>query len=173
MSKKRIVIVGFMGSGKTSVARELAMVHNERWIDLDAEIEKLQGRSPAQIIVAEGETVFREIETAALQEALSDTLDNVISLGGGAWTIERNRQLLREHDAVIIWLDAPFVLCWERIEAADQSRPLASGREAGHALFSTRRSIYSQADLHVQVTDEPASEIAKRIALLLQQQLHI
>jgi len=173
MSKKRIAIVGFMGSGKTSVARELAMIRNEGWVDLDARIAIAQGRGPAEIIVAEGEAVFRKIETTELQKVLSESVDDVIALGGGAWIMERNRDLLHEHDAITVWLDAPFDLCWKRIEAADQLRPLAASREAAQELYSRRGLAYGLARLRVSVADEPPREIAKRIELLLQQQLVI
>lgn len=170
MSKKRIALVGFMGSGKTSVAKELAMMRNERWVDLDSRIAIGQGRRPAQIIVAEGEAVFREMETTELQIVLSESVDDIIALGGGAWLIERNRELLREHDALTVWLDAPFDLCWKRIEAADEPRPLAASRKAAQELYVARRNVYSLANLHVQVGGEAPREIAKMIASVLQQQ---
>ncbi len=169
MTHKRIVIVGFMGCGKTAVARNVARLCKERWVDLDARIEEMHGRSPAQIIVQDGETVFREIETAALQELLSADSAHVIALGGGAWTIPRNRELIREHDAVSVWLDAPFELCWRRIMAAQQARPLAPTRELAQELYSKRGPTYTLADFHVRVMDELSPEIAKKIVLLLQQ----
>jgi shikimate kinase len=170
MSKDRIALVGFMGSGKTLVANELAMMRNERWVDLDSRIAIGQGRSPAQIIFAEGEAVFREMETTELQKVLSESVDDIIALGGGAWIIERNRELLRAHDAITVWLDAPFDLCWKRIEAADESRPLAATREAAQKLYGARRDVYSLANVRVQVGGEAPHEIAEMIASLLQQQ---
>jgi len=170
MNDKRIVIVGFMGCGKTAVARELARLGDERWVDLDARIEEVHSRSPAQIIVQDGETVFREIETATLQELLSADSEHVIALGGGAWISPRNRELIREHDAVSVWLDAPFELCWRRIIAAEQDRPLAPTRELAQQLYLKRGPTYNLADFHVPVADELSLEVAKRIVLLLQQQ---
>ena len=167
MNDSGIVIVGFMGCGKTAVARELALLRNERWADLDERIQELEGRTPAQIIIEDGETVFREMETSALKTLLSANGEQVIALGGGAWTIAVNREILREHGSVTIWLDAPFELCWKRIEADGQARPLAPSREIAQKLYSDRRPIYSLADLHVTVADESPIAIAKKIALLL------
>jgi shikimate kinase len=172
MNDSRIVIVGFMGCGKTAVARELALLRNERWTDLDERIEKIVGRNPAQIIIDDGETVFRELETRVLRDLLSANGEQVIALGGGAWTIAVNREILREHGMAAIWLDAPFELCWERIEENGQARPLAPTREVAQKLYSDRRPIYSLADLHVSVADESPIAIAERIAELLRQQPH-
>lgn len=167
MNDSGIVIVGFMGSGKTSVARELALLRNEQPVDLDERIEVQEGRSPAQIIIAEGESAFREIETRVLRDLLVATGKQIIAVGGGAWNTAVNRETLREHGSVAIWLDAPFELCWKRIEAQGAARPLAPTREIAQKLFSDRRPIYSLADLHVSVADESPSVIAERIAALL------
>jgi shikimate kinase len=161
--------VGFMGCGKTEVARELAVLRNEQWADLDDLIGKGEGRSPAEIITNDGEAVFRERETSMLQSLLMSGAERVIALGGGAWTIPRNRELVREHDAVAVWLDAPFDLCWRRIEAAGQARPLAPNRDAAQRLYLERGAIYSLADFRVSVADESPTAIAGRIAVLLRQ----
>jgi shikimate kinase len=172
MNDTRIVIVGFMGCGKTEVARELALMRNVGWADLDALIEEEEGRSPAQIIIENGETVFREKETGALRKLLTSDGEQVIAMGGGAWTIPDNRALVREHNAVTVWLDAPFDLCWQRIEAADQARPLAPTRDAALKLYSQRGPIYSLAALRITVANESPAAIAERIAALLLQQSH-
>ena len=79
----------------------------------------------------------------------------VIALGGGAWTIERNRAALRsEPDCLTVWLDAPFDLCWRRVgfNNDDQSeRPLARERGRARALFDERRALYALADARVEV----------------------
>jgi shikimate kinase len=167
-----IIIVGFMGCGKTVVARELALLRNTPWTDLDERIEHVEGRTPGQIIIDDGERVFREIETRVLQTLLSAIGEQVIALGGGAWTIPVNREMIRQHGSVAIWLDAPFELCWKRIEADGQARPLAPTREIAQKLYSDRRPIYSLADLHVSVAEESPIAIAERIAALLRQQPH-
>ena len=173
MNNTRIFIIGFMGCGKTSVACELAALRDERWADLDDLVEKDDGRSPAEIITSDGEAIFRERETAILEKLLTSGDERVVALGGGAWTIPRNRELIREHNGFAVWLDAPFELCWKRIEADIQARPLAPSRNVAQRLYSERRPIYELAELFIAVADESPADIAKNIAALLQQRSKI
>src|SRR5713226_4695050 len=140
--ERRIVIVGFMSCGKTTVAVELARRLGCGMIDLDSFITDREGRSPAEIIEQEGEPAFRAIETRALQAILENDAARVIALGGGAWTIDVNRTLAEEYDCLSVWLDAPFELCWERIMASGTIRPLAPERERAEALYDSRRPAY-------------------------------
>ena len=150
MKDPRIVIVGFMGCGKTSVAEALARQLHCDSIDLDSVITEHEGRSPGEIIQQDGEAAFREIETDALRASLEQKQARVIALGGGAWTIEANRRLVAEHDCLSVWLDAPFELCWERItSSAKTTRPLAPDCESARKLYESRRGSYELAQLHV------------------------
>src|SRR3981081_610280 len=97
---RRIVLVGFMGSGKTTVAEALARQLGWQAIDLDSFIAEREGRSPAEIIAQSGEPAFRQIETDALVAVLRKKEVRVIALGGGAWTIEANRALVAKHDCL-------------------------------------------------------------------------
>src|SRR6185436_554045 len=103
---RRIIILGFMACGKTTVAKELARQLECDFIDLDSFITKRHGRSPAEMIQQDGEEQFREIETLTLRDVLQDNNARVIALGGGTWTIPANRTLIALHDCVSIWLDA-------------------------------------------------------------------
>src|SRR6267378_1753327 len=114
---RRIVVLGFMGSGKTTVAHELARQLECEFIDLDSFITAREGRSPAEIISQDGEASFRKIETLALRDVLQDRDVHVIALGGGTWIVPANRTLIALHDCLSVWLDAPFELCWQRIAA--------------------------------------------------------
>src|SRR5260370_35561928 len=93
MNDRRIVILGFMGCGKTTVARKLARELACNFTDLDSFITSREGRSPAEIISQNGELSFRELETLALRDVLQDRKTRVIALGGGTWTIPANRAL--------------------------------------------------------------------------------
>lgn len=164
MTNRRIVIVGFMGSGKTTVAKALARKLDCEMIDLDSFITEREGRSPAEIIQNESEREFREIETSALTDVLAQGSNPVIALGGGAWTIEKNRELVHQNSCLTVWLDAPFALCWERISQSKNARPLAPNREATMRLFESRRDDYRLASLRIHVDDsDSAAMLANRI----------
>src|SRR6476661_1846686 len=108
MNNRRIVIVGFMGCGKTTVARALAARLDCGLVDLDAVVATQQRMSVPDLISERGEPGFREAETDALQLVLDRQTPRIIALGGGAWTIERNRDLINRHGCLSVWLDAPF-----------------------------------------------------------------
>lgn len=165
MKNAPIVITGFMGSGKSTVARALALRLETQMIDLDGQILKQEGRSAKQIIEEEGESAFREIETRVLRNVLQNSSVGVIALGGGAWTLQRNRELITSAGGVSVWLDAPFNLCWQRIAVTGDKRPLARTEHDALSLYTERRAAYASADLRVEVTgskttDEVALEIA-------------
>jgi shikimate kinase len=147
---RRVVITGFMGAGKTTLARVLAARLGRAATDADEFITAREGRSPREIIDREGEPRFREIESLALAEILADESARVVALGGGAWTIKANRELIARHDCLTVWLDVPFELCWHRIARAGRSaRPLARDREVARRLYEARRSLYALASRRV------------------------
>ena len=150
----KIIITGFMGSGKTRLARELARRLSLEMIDLDDRVTEREGRSPAQLIVDEGEEAFRLIESDVLRELLETNGAGVIALGGGAWIVDANRQLIHGYDCLTIWLDVPFEVCWARIEASDDDRPLGRTREQAQTLYDRRRPVYQLAKIHVEVTGD-------------------
>ena len=164
MTNQQLIIVGFMGSGKTTAAREVARRLNRALIDLDELITISTGRSPAEIIQQEGEPSFREIETRLLGEALKGNSPAVLAAGGGAWTGLQNRRLISEAGAWTVWLDAPFELCWKRIQSNEEVRPLAPTMEASEQLYQNRRPVYDLADLRITITeDDSVDDIAGKI----------
>ena len=159
----RLVITGFMGAGKTTVARELARLAGRAALDLDDLITAREGRTPQELIDQEGEAAFRDAETRALAEALEQHAAHFIATGGGAFTLPRNRALINDHDCLTVWLDAPFDLCWQRIHHATHhdahpQRPFARDQSRARRLYDDRRSSYELADLHVRVTPEKSVE---------------
>jgi shikimate kinase len=155
---QRIILTGFMGAGKTIVAAALALRLNCRLIDLDEFITAREGRSISSIIDEDGEDKFREVETRALLDVLQDEAVRVVALGGGTWTLERNRALIREQDCLTIWLDAPFELCWERIKSESNPRPLARDQGKSRQLYEARRSSYALAMLRVAVNEKSSTQ---------------
>ncbi len=163
-----IIITGFMGAGKTITASALARRLGCMMIDLDQFIEEREGRTAQVIIDEDGEPRFREMESEALREALEKENVRIIALGGGSWTIARNRSLINEHSGFTIWLDAPFKLCWERIVRDNDLRPLARNLDDARKLYDERRELYAQAALRVEISDgKSADAVAAEIAKVL------
>ena len=158
-----IVITGFMGCGKSKVAREVAHRLNVAMVDLDERITQRTGRSPAQLIVDDGEPAFRSVETATLSDVLESGEATVIALGGGAWIQEANRALIERHGCLSVWLDAPFDLCWARIESSEEIRPLGRTRDEALARYEQRRPIYQLAEVHVRIRDESLEDLISRL----------
>lgn len=170
-NSRHIIITGFMGSGKTTIGRGLALLLGCEMLDLDHVIAEREGRTAREIIEQDGEQSFREVETRILQEVLENSPRGVIALGGGAWTLERNRILINRHGCATVWLDAPFELCWERILSSGSSRPLARDEGQARKLYAERRPQYALAKLPIRLvanrsTDEISAEIAERLPAL-------
>jgi shikimate kinase len=153
VTNRKIIIVGFMGSGKSTVAAAVGPELGCDVIDLDEAITRVNGRTPGEIIEHDGEPAFREIETQVLRDVLSQDRPAVIALGGGAWTIDANRELIAQtKEALVVWLDAPVELCWTRILSTNEKRPLAATRETTEKLYRERRSAYELADQRIAVS---------------------
>lgn len=162
--EKRIVLTGFMGVGKTTVAKHLASMLECRRIDLDAVIAENEERTIAEIIEQEGIEKFREIETANLRSILESNA-RIIALGGGAWTIEENRRLIKARNFTTVWLESTFEHCWLNISASKRVRPLARNKSDARRLFEERQRVYCLADWHFIIKPEFNSfEVARRIA---------
>jgi shikimate kinase len=161
-----IILTGFMCSGKTSVANALGKMLESEVVDLDSLISTVMGQTPKQIISGKGEEAFRELETTVLREVLQER-PGVIALGGGAWIVARNRELIKTHGAKTIWLDVPFEVCWARIREGGDCRPLATSELKSRSLYDRRYSTYQLADIRIAVgASEPIEAIANTIARL-------
>ena len=166
MSTRRIVILGFMACGKTTVANEVARELGCGCVDLDSFITEREKRSPAEIITQDGEEAFREVETLALRDVLQDKQAHVIAVGGGTWTTPANRTLIALHDCLTVWLDVPFETCWRRITSANLARPLAPDRETAQSRFDARRLDYNFAEKQISVDEGvPTADIVKEILI--------
>jgi shikimate kinase len=161
---KRIALTGFMGVGKTSVARHLAnMLRCER-LDLDHMIEASEKRKIVEIIDADGIEVYRDIETRNLRVALDNANARILSLGGGAWTVAENRDLIRKYGLTSVWLDSSFNHCWNNIRLSKKVRPLARNKASAQQLFDSRVEIYCLADWHFVVKPDLTSyDVARQI----------
>jgi shikimate kinase len=162
-----IYLVGFVGSGKTTIGTLLADRLGWEFIDLDAEIEAGQKMSIADIFDRYGEECFRRIETEAIRMHLRMVRSGrpaVIALGGGAFARRENRELL-EDNGVTVWLDCPLELARTRV-AATTERPLARDPAQFERLYATRRDSYARADYRVEIDDDSAEAVVDRICAL-------
>jgi shikimate kinase len=163
--QKRIVLTGFMGVGKSTVAKCLSYIMQCDRLDLDRFIEENEKRAISTIIDEEGIERFREIETKNLLVALEQSRAEIISLGGGTWTIHENRELIKARNCTTVWLESTFEHCWRNISCSYQKRPLINNRAAALELFEERQKLYCLADWHFVVEPQlTLFEIASRIA---------
>jgi len=159
-----IYLVGFMGSGKSTVGRALADELGWNFLDLDEEIERGQGASIASIFDNQGEDEFRRLESEALHHCVHKIQSGhprVISLGGGAFLTHRNFDLV-SNNGVSVWLDCPLPLIERRI-AQFIHRPLARDPEQLRSLFEVRRAGYARADYRIEIQDDDAGSAVARI----------
>jgi len=153
-----------MGVGKSSVARHLAHALGCERTDLDYVIEETENRTIVDIISTDGEARYREIETSNLERVVADETVNILSLGGGAWTVERNREMLKNSGFISIWLESSFEHCWMNMKFSHKVRPLAKNKRSARKLFDERQKIYCLADWHFVVKPEYTSfDVASRI----------
>jgi shikimate kinase len=166
----RVMLIGFMGAGKTSVGRALAGRLRCEFQDLDDRIEQREGQSVAQIFASAGEAAFRQAETDALRDLLQEsagTGDLVLALGGGAFVQAPNRALLEQAGAVTVLLEAPLEELQRRCQAENKVRPLAQQEARFAELFATRRADYELARFRVQTQGKSVEQVAAEVAQLL------
>jgi shikimate kinase len=157
---RRVVLVGFMASGKTTVGQRLARQLGWKLVDMDARIEGETGLSVAEIFRRRGEEFFREAERR-LALALRDEEGVVVAAGGGAFAAPLTREALRD-GAATVWLRCDLETVLGRV-AFDGSRPLAPDRETIGRLFAEREPHYRQADLVVDASGRPPEVVAREI----------
>jgi shikimate kinase len=164
MNEARVVLTGFMGVGKTTVAKHLASMLGCDRVDLDAEIAAREAKTVAEIIDERGIDEFRRLESAVLESVLG-TDARIVSLGGGAWTVDANRRLIRERNFTSVWLETSFEHCWLNIVNSKRVRPLARNKAETRRLFDERQRHYCLADWHFVVRPGLTSfDAARQIA---------
>jgi shikimate kinase len=163
-----IALIGYRGTGKTTVARLLAESLACDWIDSDDEIERTASKSIAEIFAGDGEPHFRDLETAALRR-LCQQDNTVLALGGGAVIRRENREILSAVGHVV-WLEADVDTIFHRV-AADATtaarRPnltIGGGREEIAQLLADRTPVYREcATLAVDTLDKSPQQVAREI----------
>lgn len=168
---KNIVLIGFMGSGKTTVGLKLSYRLRIPVEDTDKLIEKKQGKTITEIFESEGEEAFRRMETALLEELGQRNYERILSVGGGTPVREENRAFLKQCGTVI-YLRAKAETIYERLKG-DTTRPLLQCEdplERVRELLASRRDAYEAcADVIVDVEDTSIEQIVEQIVKALHQ----
>lgn len=175
-----ICLIGMMGSGKSSVGRELSGLLSLPFVDLDSYIESKAGRKIPEIFAREGETAFRDMECEALDEILGDATGPsqdacagkglVLSLGGGTLNSGKNAEKVAR-GTLCIYLKATADTLVKRLEGEAQGRPMLAGenlRGRIAELLEKRGPVYEKTARHSLVTDGlSVGKIARTIAGLV------
>lgn len=165
---KRIILIGFMGAGKSTLGPRLAQHLGWTFIDLDDEIVRAEQKSIAQIFDSIGEAHFRKLEQNALANILK--LERVVlALGGGAIETEANRQLLHEDQGtLLLYLAAPLEVLIARCEQQQLERkavrrPVLEKRAELMERFQRRRPLYELADWTIDTTGQTLDELVQSV----------
>lgn len=165
MDRQNMILIGFMGAGKTSVGEELAGRFGKTLIDTDRMIEERAGMSISDIFAVQGEEAFRRLETEVLEQLISEASGEMISVGGGLPLREENRKLLKKLGTVIYLRVRPETVL-ARLKG-DTTRPLLQGddvEEKVNSLLSKRGPIYEMAaDRIISVDGRSVEQIADAI----------
>ena len=161
---RNIFLIGMMGSGKSQTGPVLAKMINYAFVDTDDVIEKASKQSISSIFEKDGEKVFRDVEKKVLKE-ISQHHSLVIATGGGLVTLPENWGIL--HQGIVIWLDLDLKRSIKRLESDQKRRPLLFGdnlAENFSQIYESRKPIYLESDLRIEVEDQSPYEVATMVA---------
>ena len=160
-------LVGFMGAGKTTLGSKVAERLELPFFDLDGRIELDAGLSIRELFEAQGEKNFRNRETNMLRKIIAAEPPGVIATGGGAFTLEENRNIMSEA-GVSVWLDVPIDEIVTRVARMDVAeRPLWRSEADVRALAERRKKDYRLADHHLELGTDSTDDGAARLCELL------
>lgn len=161
----KIYLVGFMGSGKTTVGRELAARIDAPFFDLDELIEAAEKMTIREMFATKGEPYFRKRERDLLRST-RHLESAVVATGGGTFTFDENIQFIQS-EGLSVHLSAPYALLRSRIGAKDD-RPLFRDDVSTHELYANRIRYYRMSDITIDVREEETpGEIVERLVLEL------
>ena len=161
---RNIFLIGMMGSGKSQTGPVLAKMINYAFVDTDDVIEKASKQSISSIFEKDGEKVFRDVEKKVLKE-ISQHHSLVIATGGGLVTLPENWGIL--HQGIVIWLDLDLKRSIKRLESDQKKRPLLLGDDLAEnfsQIYESRKPIYLESDLRIEVEDQSPYEVATMVA---------
>jgi len=161
---RNIFLIGMMVPGKSQTGPVLAKMIDYAFVDTDDVIEKASKQSISSIFEKDGEKVFRDVEKKVLKE-ISQHHSLVIATGGGLVTLPENWGIL--HQGIVIWLDLDLKRSIQRLESDKKKRPLLIGDDLAEnfsQIFESRKPIYLESDLRIEVEDQSPYEVATMIA---------
>ncbi len=171
----KIILLGYMASGKSTIGRLLVKIFGYKFIDLDSFIEKREEKSISDIFKDKGEVYFRKTENGYLKELLSTQEKCIISLGGGTPCYANNMQLIKEDkDTISFYLETSIKEIVKRLMTEKEERPLVSQigstgsmtEFVGKHLFE-RNPFYSKADFIVNTDGKTKEQIVEEIVFKL------
>ena len=164
-SKKNIVLVGFMGSGKTSIGRALAKKLNYLHIDTDKVIEKEKNMNISNIFDFYGENYFRELEQDIIIKIINNNIKSVISLGGGSFLNIKIRENIQKL-CISVWLNADIDIIYDRISNSKNIRPVLSklkNKSDLESLLHKRNLIYKEADIKIDINNLSKNSLIEKV----------
>ncbi|MES2410525.1 MAG: shikimate kinase [Bacteroidota bacterium] len=170
---KKVILIGYMTAGKTTIAQLLSEKIDLKYVDLDSLIEKKTNSSVGELFKLKGEIYFRRVEHELFKEILSSNENLIISTGGGTPCYSGNHLLLNGENCISIYLKASLPVILQRLNLEKNTRPLVASQSeeelkefvAKH-LFE-RSYFYNQATFKVDVDDKKPEEIVEEILQLL------
>lgn len=165
----RVTLVGYRGTGKSSVAALLADRLGVAWRDADAVLEDRIGRSITALVGSRGEAAFRDVETEVLRDTLP-AFAGVLATGGGVVLRPENRRLLRERGRPVVWLTAPADVIRRRLAADPTTAARRPALHGGDPLDEVAAALHAREPLYREVADivfdtatDPPAVVAERI----------
>ncbi len=175
-SPRLLCLIGFMGCGKSTVARLLARQIGWRHVDLDGCIIESAGLTIPEIFARQGEPAFRQMEHEELRRILGEALElsapTIVSLGGGTTAQPQNLALLRESGAKLVWLHCPIEELLSRVSRIT-NRPLFRDEASFRDLYQERLPSYEIADYRVESNVEPLRVVEQIISFGSLDKVHV
>jgi shikimate kinase len=166
---RTVILVGFMGAGKTTVGRALSRRLGLPFEDLDDRIQQQEGKTIERIFRESGEAGFRKAETAALRALLVELESSirVVALGGGAFVQPANAALIEKAKVHSVFLDAPVEELLRRCEEEAKERPLRQDPKQFRGLYEVRRQSYVKAAVRIETHGKDVDTVAAEVACSL------
>ncbi len=171
---RAVILIGFMGAGKSSVGRALSDQLGWTFEDLDERIERREQRKVPEIFRDSGEFEFRRAEHSALRDLLKELhagAERIVALGGGAFVQERNARLIEAGKVPTVFLDADAEELWrrcrEQTEQQGMERPLLGSLEGFRELYKARRPHYLKASFRQETGGKTVEQIASEVIQVL------